>query len=149
MVIYDVTFKETSLFSSEFYYKTHLVIFSRTAKFTSLFFVGLTVCWTGTGIPKKVLLDGMMAKGLQIMMLNHWNAWFLMPFCFKQNATMRDNFSGFFLSLISIIHDNAFTLLDAAQLHIIHQWVLQSNWPAILTVRGRVNFMNFATYLTN
>ena len=55
--------KETSLFSSEFYYKTHLVIFSRTAKFTSLFFVGLTVCWTGTGIPKKSVVGRNDGKG--------------------------------------------------------------------------------------
>ena len=63
MAISDVTFKETSLFSSEFYYKTHLVIFSRTAKFTSLFFVGLTVCWTGTGIPKKSVVGRNDGKG--------------------------------------------------------------------------------------
>ena len=55
-------FKETSLFSSEFYYKTHLVIFSRTAKFTSLF-VGLTVFWTGTGIPKKSVVGRNDGKG--------------------------------------------------------------------------------------
>ena len=63
MAIYDVTFKETSLFSSEFYYKTHLVIFFQEQQSLHLFFVGLTVCWTGTGIPKKSVVGRNDGKG--------------------------------------------------------------------------------------
>ena len=55
--------KKQVFFHRNFITKHIWLSFSRTAKFTSLFFVGLTVCWTGTGIPKKSVVGRNDGKG--------------------------------------------------------------------------------------